>query len=81
MTNSRSIVLMLVAGLLGAILSCAALLVSASADLAFNGYANWIVDELPVLFVVTGLGFVLGMLVVLVWSVLMKLFAEGSPSA
>lgn len=81
MTNSRSVSLMLAAGLLGAILAGAALLVTASADVAFNGYGNWVANELPVLFVVMGLGFVLGMLVVLLWSVLMKLFAEGSPSA
>jgi len=80
-TNSRSVVLMVIVGLLGAILSGAALLLTALADETFEGYGSWIADELAVLAVVTVIGFVAGMLVALLWSVLLNLFAEDSTSA
>lgn len=81
MTNSRSIAFMFVLGILGAAISGAALLATARADVSFNGYGNWITSELPALTVIMAMGFVLGMLVALLWSFLLKLFAEDSPSA
>lgn len=80
MTNSRSVALMLVVGFLGAILAGAALVVTGISDETFKGYAFWITDDPAVLAVVTSMGFVTGMLVALLWSVLLKLFAEDSPS-
>ena len=81
MTNSRAVVFMLVLGFLGAIISGTALLATAQTDISFVSYGSWIAGELAVLAVVTTMGFVVGMLVALLWSFLLKFFAEDSPSA
>lgn len=81
MTNFKSVVLMLVLGLLGALMSGAALLMTDVTDGTFDGYGNWFSEQFPVLAVVVAMGFVAGMLIALLWSVLQQIFATNAPRA
>lgn len=76
MTPSRSVLLMLVLGILGAAVSASMLLMTDSAP---QGYGELIAKDLPVLIVAAGLGFGAGMLVALLWSALMGLLAAYIP--
>ena len=78
MTPFRSILLMLVLGTLGAVLSASVLLVT---DGAPQGYAELIAKDLPVLIVAAGMGFGAGLLAAFLWSVLLRLFAAHLPRA
>lgn len=76
MTQSKSVVLMLALGALGAAISTAFLLVT---DGAPHGYGQLIGQEGPVLVVVAGMGFCAGMLIALLWSVLQQVFTANAP--
>jgi hypothetical protein len=77
-TQFRSILLMLVLGTLGAVLSASILLVT---DGAPQGYGELIAKDLPVLIVAAGMGFGTGLLAAYLWSVLLRLFAAHLPRA
>ena len=79
MTQARSVVLMLVLGALGAVMSVAFLLMADGGGA--HGYGALIANELPVLIVAAGMGFGAGMLVALLWSGLQRLFAVSAPPA
>jgi hypothetical protein len=70
----------LACGAVGAALSVALLLMIPT-DGVHNGYHELLTNDLPVLVFVTGLGFGLGVLIALLWSILQRLFAANTPGA
>jgi hypothetical protein len=70
---------MLVLGALGAVMAVAFLLMADGG--APHGYGALIANELPVLIVAAGMGFGVGMLIALLWSVLQRLLAVNAPPA
>jgi hypothetical protein len=75
-----SAVFFLVCGVVGAVVSVTLLLMVPS-DGAPLGYRELIADDLPVLVFATGMGFGLGILIALLWSVLQRIFAVNAPRA
>jgi hypothetical protein len=72
--------LFLACGSLGAVLSVTFLLMIPT-DGASHGYREAIADDLPVLVIAAGMGFAVGALIALLWSVLQRLFAVNAPRA
>ncbi len=79
MNRLGSMLLMLACGSLGAVLSVAFLLMIPT-DGA-HGFRALIADELPVVVFASGMGFGVGVLIALLWSVLQRLFAPSAPRA
>ncbi len=73
MTNLRSVLLMLMLGTLGAVLSVAVLLVIPT-DGGPLGYKQLLANDLPVLIFAIGSGFLIGVLIAALWPVLQWLF-------
>jgi hypothetical protein len=70
----------LVCGSLGAVFSVALLLMIPT-DGTHNGYRELIVNDPPVLVLAAGIGFAVGVLIALLWSVLQRLFPANAPGA
>jgi hypothetical protein len=75
-----STLFILICGILGAALSVAFLLWIPT-DGAAHGYRELIADELPVIVFAAGIGFGVGVLIALLWSVLQRVFAPNAPRA
>jgi hypothetical protein len=69
----------LACGSLGAVLSVILLLMIPTDG--GSGYRELIANDLPVLVFAVGIGFGVGMLVALLWSLLHRLFAPHAPGA
>lgn len=80
MNRLGSAFLFLACGSLGAVLSVALLLMIPT-DGAPHGYRELLANDLPVLVLTTGIGFGVGVLIVLLWSGLQRLFAADAPRA
>jgi len=70
----------LACGAVGAVLSVALLLMIPT-DGVHSGYHELLTNDLPVLVFVTGLGFGIGVMIALLWSILQRLFAANTPRA
>jgi hypothetical protein len=75
-----STLVLLACGSVGAVLSVALLLVIPT-DGAPHAYRELLSDDLPVLIFAAGLGFGVGALVALLWSLLQRFFAADVPRA
>jgi len=72
--------LFLACGSLGAVLSVTLLLLIPT-DGAPHGYRELIAHDLPVLVFAAGMGFAVGALMALLWSILQRIFAVNAPRA
>lgn len=80
MNQLGTALIVLACGTAGAVLSVAFLLMIPT-DGASHGYRALIAEDLPVLVFTVAMGFGLGVLIALVWSVLQRLFAANAPRA
>ncbi len=70
----------LVLGVLGAALSVVLLLVGQTGDIV-SGTGEVAAEQLPILVVGAGAGFLMGVLAAVVWSIIQRLFAPSAPRA
>jgi hypothetical protein len=80
LTQFRSALLVIALGILGAGLSVTSLLMSQT-DAARNGVGFLIANQLPILIVVSAMGFGAGALVAIAWLVTQRLFGPDVPRA
>lgn len=80
MTQFKSALLVIALGTLGAGLSVTSLLMGET-DVARNGVAHLVANQLPILIVVSAMGFGVGALVAIAWLVTQRLFGPDVPRA